>query len=380
MLGSTCFAATEYVVANINNGISGDNALAIYRLDTTTGALTQIALLSTGGEGYGPNDGLQDLVNVEQAISGNADCIFALDPNVVPEPTDIAAFSKATGYAKVGNYSNALVREADAVGSLALTPNGKFLYATYSLTENIGVWAVNPDCSLTFIAAYSPGVAVVASALRVTPNGAYLVTAGSGAELFTINQASGILADIGSLPIPFPCGNGECFTRGLDFTKDSKIVVFAGNWYPRTGPPIPIAISAAITPAGFAQLGGWSLQNTSFPGETNVPFLSAAGYAGSGNLYIDTIGTSGLPGVLTASFTEHPLKITLTHAIVTSTTVPPYNAAMAITGNTLVLAEYPNQIAVFSINPDGSLTQLSTTTVKGELPGMFSLSVFPNTR
>jgi len=46
----------------------------------------------------------------------------------------------------------------------------------------------------------------------------------------------------------------------------------------------------------------------------------------------------------------------------------------------MVVAEYPNQIGVFSVNPDGSLTELSTTTIKTEDPGMFSLSLFPNTR
>src|SRR5580704_17219994 len=85
------FAETEYVIANVNRHDPGKNALVVYRLDTATGTLTQTALLVTGGEGYG-DDGLIDLVNVEEAISGNADCIFALDGNVTPQPSDIAAF------------------------------------------------------------------------------------------------------------------------------------------------------------------------------------------------------------------------------------------------------------------------------------------------
>lgn len=379
VLSSMSFAASVYVVANNNDNSPGRNALTVYRLDTTTGVLTQIAVLATEATGAG-EDALQYLVNVEEAISPGAECVFALNVNIVPQPSDIASFSKATGYAKVGNYSSPSVNESDPAGSLALTPDGKFLYATYSGTGNVGAWAVNPDCSLTFIDAYSPGASVVASALKVTPNGAYLVSAGGGAELFAINQATGALTDIGSLPLTSCQRENACYTRGLDFTRDSRVVVFAGNWAPRRGSLVPVAISAAITPTGFAQARGWSLENAAFLGENNVPFFSAAGYAGSGNLYFDTLGTSGFPGVLTASFTEHPVKIALTAATVTGVSTPPYDAAMAITGNILVLAEYPNQIAVSSINPDGSLTHLSTTTVKGELPGMFSLSVFPNTR
>jgi hypothetical protein len=53
---------------------------------------------------------------------------------------------------------------------------------------------------------------------------------------------------------------------------------------------------------------------------------------------------------------------------------------IAVTGNLMVIAEYPNQIAVFRINSDGSLTLLTTTTIDEQGEGLFSLSVFPNTR
>lgn len=122
-----CFAATQYVIANANN--RPDNALVVYTLDTESGSLTQIAVLATGGDAFGP-EGPQNVSNVGQAVSRSANCIFVLDPGILPSPTDIAAFSKASGYAKVGNYSDASLQESDTNGSIALTPNGKFLYAS----------------------------------------------------------------------------------------------------------------------------------------------------------------------------------------------------------------------------------------------------------
>jgi hypothetical protein len=369
------FAASEYVIANANN--RPNNSLVVYELDTEVGSLTQIAMLPTGGNGLGPG-GPPNMSNVGQAISPNAACVFALDPGIGPSSTDIAAFSKANGYAKVGNYSNVALQVGDSNGSLALTPNGKFLYASYSETENVGVWAVNADCSLTFVAAYPPGAAGAAD-LKVTPDGAYLVASYGNAELFAINENDGTLTDIGSLSGPI-CPQG-CLIVGVDFTKDSKIAIFAGNWGTNQGYDIPVAVSARVTPTGFKEVRGWELEalnDSPFLAASNIPFFSAAGYAGSGNLYFGMYGGEGFPGVLTTSFTESPLQITVTNATVIDPTI--YDGAIAATGNLMVVAEYPTQIGVFSINPDGSLTELSTTPIGTQDPGMFSLSIFPNTR
>jgi hypothetical protein len=124
------FAATEYVVVNNNNSIS--NAAVLYNLDTTTGVLTKSKVLHDGGQGlpYGNNHFYQ----VEQAVTQNASCIFAFDTG----SSDIVAFSKATGYKRVGKYFNSSLIAIFDGGSLAVTPNGRFLYASYSETGNLG--------------------------------------------------------------------------------------------------------------------------------------------------------------------------------------------------------------------------------------------------
>jgi len=370
VLCAASLAEDEYLIANANS--YPNNSLVVYRLDTESGSLTQIAAVPTGGNGVGPG-GPQNVSNIGQAISPNAACVFALDHGIVPNPTDIAAFSKATGYAKVGNYSNASLQEGGPGGSLALTPNGQFLYANYSETENIGAWAVNGDCSLSLVATYPTGYDGTIGTVKVAPNGAHLVV---GVELFAIDQKDGTLTYIESLSGP-ACPYG-CTVAGVDFTKDSKVAIFAANWGIARGFAIPVAVSAMVTPTGFKQVRGWSLQNSAQLAFNSVPFFSAAGYAGSGNLYFGMYGGESFPGVLTASFTESPLQITVTNATVIDPTI--YVGAIASTGNLMVVAEYPNQIGVFSVNPDGSLTELSTTTIKTEDPGMFSLSLFPNTR
>lgn len=53
---------------------------------------------------------------------------------------------------------------------------------------------------------------------------------------------------------------------------------------------------------------------------------------------------------------------------------------VAVTGNLMIIAQYPNQIAVFRIQKNGSLKLLTTTTIDGNGEGLFSLSIFPSTR
>jgi WD40 repeat protein len=377
-LCSSAFGATEFVIANANSVTN--NRLLVYKLDATTGALTQVAALVTGGTGGSSGGVFPNFFDAEQAISPNAQCIFAIDENALPNPSDIASFSKALNYARVGNYSDPALQQNGMGGSLVLSPDGKFLYASYSQSDNIAEWAVNQDCSLTLAGTYEPDSAAVGS-LKIVPNGKYLVAAGAEADLFSIDQNTGALANIGYLSPSDLCGDEHgCALRGVDFTKDSRRVVFASNWTSPNQAIIPIAISALITPSGFKQSRGWSLKNDALLGQNSVPFFSAAGFEGSGNIYFGTVGNSGFPGVITANFSEKPLKIDFTAATAVDIPFGYFVGAIAATGNTMVIAEYPNEIGVYRINQDGSLTQLSTTTVTGNEIGVFSLSVFPNTR
>jgi hypothetical protein len=374
-LSSTCSATSEYVIANANNATFNDNTLVVYTLDTTTGTLSQVGVLETGGQGLGA---LGDAANVQQAVAPNGACIFALNAG----SSDIASFSEASGYARIGNYSNSALDATYNGGSLALAPNGKYLYASYSATQNIAAWAVNPDCSLTFLAAYIPSGGGRVGAIKVTPNGVGLVaslrTTYGGAELFAVDQATGALTDVNFASFfdnPYCTSEGGCYPDGLDFAKDSKYVVFASGVSSGVQHGTQIAITCQVASLGLISPRGWSLYSQAGLGlgGNQTPFFGAAGYAGSGSLYFGT-----QHGVMAASFVERPLKIKLTNTTLVAPTFA--DGSIAVTGSMMVIAEYPNQIGVFSINADGSLTELSTTALKGDGVLMFSLSVFPSTR
>lgn len=271
----------------------------------------------------------------------------------------------------MGKFSNAALNFSNyAGGTIAVSPNGKFLYAAYTGTFNIGAWQVNPNCSLTFIAAYTPSVGPDAySGVGVSPNGSMLVVSApdlQAAESFKIGS-NGSLTDLGFVAFAnvTSCANVGCFPAALDFTKDSKIVVF-GN---ATGQPSVLTASLS-TSGALTNLQLWDLPNSPNLIFSNAVFLSAGAYAGSGFLYVGMVG-----GVVTATFTESPLSITATNA----TAIPAYySGGLASTGDTLVLTEPPQDLGTFKINSDGSLTHLST--VKDTAGDPIWPTIYPNTR
>jgi 6-phosphogluconolactonase (cycloisomerase 2 family) len=363
------FAATEYVI--VNNGNYTSNSATLYKLNTKSGKLVKAAVLDTGGQASMFAD---NLAQVEQAVTQDAGCIFVFDDG----SSDVAAFSKATGYSRVGDYFNANLIAGANGGSLTVAPDGKFLYGGYSSTVNIGVWKIASDCTLSFTAAYSDGAE---GPIKVTPNGKYIVAtsnASNYAVLFAIDKSSGALTSIGTVAfVGGACARIiYCEPHGLDITKDSKFAVFASTAADiRRQHAVAVALTARITSTGLVNPRVWVLKNSANLAAAIFPFFSAAGYAGSGNLYFG-VWASGPSGVLTSSFQEKPMKFTVTNAIVAGPDV----GNIAVTGNLMVVAQYPNQIQVFRIKKDGSLTLLTTTTIDDQGEGLFSLSIFPNTR
>ena len=362
---------TEYVVVNNNNSVS--NTAILYKLGTSTGRLTKVSVLRTGGQGWGAE---QDLSGTQQAISSDGACLFVLDTG----SSDIATFSRATGYKRVGSYFDANLISGDWGDSVAVSPSGRFVYGSYSQTGNLGAWSVNSDCTLTFIAksAYESGVGPV----KVTPNGSFLLArTGGGVAAFVIDKQTGNFTYIGTTSFTGGACAREnaCTPYGIEITKDSTSATFA-SFAPdaRREHPIPLMLTARITSQGLINPTVRNLtteQNLRF---NDFPFLSAAGYKGHGAIYLGVTSGSGQynAGVITADFTEKPVHFAVTN----STVANPQVGNIAVTGNTLVMAQYPNQISVFRIKKDGSLKLLSTTTINEQGEGLFSLSIFPNTR
>jgi hypothetical protein len=372
MLCSASFATTlEYVLTNDDN--PSGNSGTIYRINTTTGALTQVKVLSTGGTGLG----FGFFAVNGSTVTQNDRCIFISDPG----SNDIAAFA-GPKFTKTGNYSDpAFSFNGYAGGGLALSPNGHYLYASYSGSLNIGVWDVGANCALTKLQAFVPTLgADLFGAIAVDPSGKALVIGSDSfeaADLAEISATTGMLTDKGNVSYAsLSSCSGGCYPSGIDFTADSKVVVFGNATI--TGPS---ALTANLRSTGLGNPQFWSLTNSAGATNVNVPFLGQAAYStGTGYLYFGASGFStGYPsGVITANFTESPLSITVAQSTLV-TNPENYQDTIAVTGSTLVTSEAPNVLDTFSIAADGSLKHLITTT-DTQASGELNITVFPKTR
>lgn len=363
-------AGTQYVLVNNNNSVA--NSILMYRLDKKTGRLHRVSVLHTGGKGWGEES---DMSGVEQTISPDGACIFGL--NIMT--SGIAAFSKANGYKRVGTYFDQNLISNTFGDSIALSPNGRFLYASYTGTGNIGAWRVNSDCSLTTVNRSGDETGV--GPLEVTPDGKYLLARGIGGVIdYSIDPGTGSITQL-SIAI-FRTGACEresaCTPYGIQITRDGKLAIFQ-SYAPdaRRLHIIPLLLTAQITSQGLMKPTVHNLSIQADLRAGDFPLLSAAAYAGEGPIFLGVAGgEQSNPGVLTADFTEKPLHFAVTNSSVAN----PQVGNIAVTGNVMVIAQYPNQIGVFRIKKDGSLKLLSTTTIDDQGEGLFSLSIFPNTR
>lgn len=378
LLSSVALAAKSYVVTNNDN--ANGNSATIYSLDTSNGALTHLLDIPTGGTGA--NGGYFATVGVGAVATGATGCLFVTDTG----SNDIAAFAVQLGslnISKVGNFSDPGLVFQFPGGSLALTPDNKFLYATYATTENIGAWQINSDCSLALLATYTASAGSdVYDGIRVTPNGkSLLVTAPDfqAVEMFNINP-DGTLADVGfaNFGALSECLSISCFPAGIDITADSKIALF-GNFTLNAA----TVLGAAITPTGLKKPTVIDLPNTgTLTTNDNVPFLSASAYRGSGPLFLgfSGIGTGSQPGVVTTNFSESQKSIKVV-ANTPINTPSQFMGLIASTGQWLVVSEWFNQLQVFKVNSDGTLTPTSQGPVaNGSANGAYSFFIFPNTR
>jgi len=371
LLGSLSFAATSYVITNNDNASA--NSSTIYTLNTSNGTLTSFKKLNTGG--LGNSGGF--FAEVSNAISRDAKCIYVYDGG----SSDIAAFA-TSNLQKVGNYSNPSLNGNFPGGSLALTPNGAYLYATYAGTEIIGAWKRNSDCSLTFIAAYTAkSGADTYSNLIVDPTGKGLLVSVEDLgyiELFLINS-NGTLKDVAAANLNnLPCNdpNIGCFPAGLDITKGEFLI--AGNAILGGG-----AFTTQLTAKSpfFTKTAYVDLTNSAALCNSEVPWLSAAAYStGTGPMYMgfSGFGAGCQPGVLTTTLSGG----TLTLGKATPINSPNlYDGLIQNTGKWMVVSEWFNQLQVFQINNDGSLTATSQGPVTdNDANGALTFFIYPQTR
>ena len=284
LTAATSLAQSPYYVLTNDEGSA--NTATVFNLNPKNGSLNEVLTLSTGGESLGGG-----FFSAEtQLISPEAACIFVADGG---GGADIAAFSKATHYSKVGNYSDAGLGGGTDM-PMILNSQATILYAAYESTFNIGVWTINSDCSLTL--ANVVAASDFLGSMAITHDGTTLVVTyeiikkvGS----FTISGTN--LTNNGAVKAPAD-------VSGIAVTNDDQLVIM-GTAYNKAHPSDLVTASLP----GFTNQQIWKVG----PGYSAGSIaLSPDALAGNGCLYIGNSGggDANRSGVTGVKFTESPLS------------------------------------------------------------------------
>jgi len=273
----------------------------------------------------------------------------------------ISAFKKPS-YTEVGSYGEPDMFSTYGVGgSIALHPSGKLLVAGQSGLMNIGVYSVSSGCVLTHLADYTPSIGSdYYGPVAFSPDGAYVVVPApdlGGAELFKVNPTGG-LTDIGNINFyssVSECDSVGCYPTGMDFTSDSKLVLF-GN-----ATSEPSVLSASISSSGLSNGQLWNLANSAEVGNVNVPHFTKMARGGSGVLLLGGAGFYSTSGILCTNFTESPLNISVV-SVTPITNEDNLQGGIVTFGSEGWVAEFPSTIQSFSISSSCGITLGTATT------------------
>jgi hypothetical protein len=386
LLASLSFAQSNasgatYVLTEDENTTA--NTASVFSLNTTTGVTTEVKKLSTGGTGLGGGF----FAGTTITITSNNSCIFVADTG----SNDIASFA-APKYAKVANYSNSALNwsDSDAGGSLALSPDGKWLYGAYSGSENIGAWAVGAGCKLTFINSYVPSTgADLFATLHVTPDGKALIVPSIDLEvvtMFSIDATNGDLTEVNNVSFSgiSDCADDGCYPYGFDISGDSKVAFFGD---PTTANDGLFLLACNInTTTGVSNPTFFTLTSSAGAGNSSFPWFTKAAYAkGTGTLYIGMAGyfdpIEGA-GVVVGKVNETPgfKEVGSTLFNTPNSSCDGCAGTLESHGNLAVSAQLPDLINVYTVDATtGAFTLLKSNT-DANATALLSLHVVPETR
>jgi 6-phosphogluconolactonase len=182
-----------------NDGGFAPTSVSMYTINLTTGALTSIGTIAAGGRA----------IAVVVDPSGK----FAYVANSDSNNISMYAINTTSGtLTSLGTIAAGAFPSA-----IAITPLGKFAYVTNSNSNDISMYAINSDTGvLTSIGPIAAGTGPSSVALDPTGKFAYVTDGGSNdVSMYTINATTGTLTSIGTIA-------AELFPTSIAITPSGK--------------------------------------------------------------------------------------------------------------------------------------------------------------
>ena len=252
--------------------------------------------------------------------------------------------------------------------SLAVTPNGRFLYAGNFDSSDISAFQIGSNGALTPIGSPVP-VGDSPDGIKVSPNGKFLGVAAffsNSVAMFTINASTGALTSVGS----FPQGGPGTNAADVDITCNSKLLFCPhDNSGSTTVSVARIASNGALSPITGSPFTFASGDNS------NVAVLSPDNQ----HLFVSNQFSNGFEGTITSLDVASGGGLTLETGspFANSGGFVPSGMGTNREGTLLYVANANNVVTGFHINRDGGLSPVMGSPFPTGASGLKSLTVFP---
>jgi len=360
LLSSQLHAQSTFVY--VNNNTNGANSISAF---SASGALTPVAgsPFATGGTGSGR--GYYASNGITATVVGNF--LYASDPVT----NDIAAFSINTSTGVLtpvpgSPFVYGSEGASNPVGiSLAVTPNGQFLYAGDANTGDVWGFSIAENGALTsldgspFVTPGSP------DGINVTRDGKYLAVAMGSADLgvamFTIGSG-GALTAVGNSP--FSIGN----TTYVDINCQSNLLFASSATEGETVVGVETVTNGALSPITGSPFAFNGLNSNVGVLSPNDNFLFVSNQLGNTVTSLSVAAGGGLAQVAGSPFAN-------------SGTGFPTLMGTNQAGTLLYVVNdgysSDNTVSAFGIGSNGALTLLSGSPFDTGAAGSASLTLFP---
>ncbi len=220
-LSAIAAAATNSHVLVTNDDVvpTSPNSVSFYTIGSD-GLLTLSGSVLTGGVGIG--GGYFGMNRVSVLNGGSAQCVYASDADT----SDIVGI--VVGTATLGGSATGSATDTGLSNGVGLAMNAQYLYASFSDSNTIGTFAVQPGCALTFIGdtTVSGLQSGVIDGMAVRGN-ILIATFGDGSiESFDISGGTPVPNGDEQNSTAAVIQQGATYPTGIDITQDGHYAIF----------------------------------------------------------------------------------------------------------------------------------------------------------
>jgi sugar lactone lactonase YvrE len=356
----------HYLVTNDDSPSS--NSVTFYKVGTN-GALAMKQLVLTGGFGIG--GGYFATNRVAVLDNGSEQCVYASDAGT----GDIVGINVST--LQVTSTTFGSTGDAGTSNGIGLALNTKFLYASFTDSNTIGTFQIEPGCGLTFmndvsVAGLQAGV-IDGMALH---GNTMVATYGDGSiESFNLSTGTPVSNGDEENSTAFAKSRGATYPNSVEITKDGRFAIF-GDTSTSTVIEVAALASGKLSPTHAHFLGDsrGSSNILLSPDETLLYIANTQGDR------VTAVSFNKSNGTLTAGCASGPLKgYSVDWSYLAGLTLD----TNAGTGSVLYVAEFgaPASIAVVQITSTAgkcTLTESSRSPVPDpNSPGLLSIGSYP---